>query len=82
MGWPGFQTVSQLIAEVERLHLDRDDIEHAYSFARDKAKAREREAVVAWLREQAVDWEELGADACLHEADAIERGEHRREEKP
>ena len=42
----------------------------------------ERAAVVAWLREQAADWEGLGADACIHEANTIERGEHREEEKP
>jgi hypothetical protein len=81
MAWPGFQTVSQLIAEVERLRLDRDDIEHAYSFARDKAKAREREAVVAWLREQA---NSTTADVLrardLDAADLIKRGEHRRKE--
>ena len=41
---------------------------------------RERAAVVAWLREQAADWEGLGVDACLHEADNIQSGEHRREE--
>jgi hypothetical protein len=40
---------------------------------------KERRAVVAWLRAEAADWEELGADACLHEADNIERGEHLRE---
>jgi len=80
MGWPDFQTISQLVAEVERLRLDRDDIEHAYSFARDKAKFLERQAVVAWLREnegyvRPVAWEILSAAA-----DCIERGEHRKED--
>ena len=86
LGWPGFVTVSALIAEVERLraerHLDNVDLAQAYDFARNKGETLEREAAVAWLREQVADWEGLGADACLHEADAIERGEHRRGEEP
>jgi len=78
MGWPDFQTVSQLVAEVERLRLDRDDIEHAYSFARDKAKFLERQAAVAWLREYA-EWLHPGSRTAEEIADAIERGEHRKE---
>jgi hypothetical protein len=79
VGWPDFATVSALLAEIERLRLDRADIDHAYAFARNKAMLLERAAVVAWLREQAADWEGLGADACIHEANTIERGDHRRE---
>jgi len=73
MGWPDFQTISQLVAEVERLRLDRDDIEHAYSFARDKAKLLERQAVVAYLRGS-------NDNRVLDYADSIEHGEHRKED--
>jgi hypothetical protein len=43
---------------------------------------RERAAVVAWLRECALDPETTGAEMRLLQAHAnlIERGEHRREE--
>jgi len=60
---------TRLRAEVERLRLDRADIEHAYNFARDKAKLLERQAVVAWLFRNHYD----------DTAERIERGEHRRE---
>jgi len=67
-----------LVAEVERLraerHLDNVDLAQAYDFARDKATALERAAVVAYLR--ACDGESYDF------ADDIEHGEHRREEKP
>ena len=48
-----------------------------------EAVAKERAAVVAWLRErqEAAEWA-LTAAGYEHAADAIERGEHRREEKP
>jgi hypothetical protein len=64
--------VGALLDEVERLRLDRADIAHAYAFARDKATAIEREAVVAWLHD-----EEYHILAL-----AIERGEHCREGEP
>ena len=75
--------VDALVEEVERLHLNRADIDHAYAFARNKAMLLERAAVVAWLRRKATD--DFCAlrvkEACDAEksADAIERGEHRRE---
>ena len=75
-----------LVAEVERLraerHLDNVDLAQAYDFARDKATALERAAVVAWLRSQVS--QAAGDDdyAYEHAADVIERGEHRREEEP
>jgi len=51
----------------EQRRLDNDDLARAYDMGRDK----ERAAVVAWLRARNfLQWE----------ADAIERGEHRREE--
>jgi translation elongation factor EF-Ts len=79
-----------LVAEVERLraerHLDNADLAQAYDFARDKATAKERAAVVAYLDEN------MGLEFCdccgqrSNEisviANAIERGEHRREEEP
>ena len=86
LGWPGFVTVSALVAEVERLraerHLDNVDLAQAYDFARNKGETLEREAVVAWLRaqvSQAVSDGDLDLDWA---ADAIERGEHRRKETP
>jgi len=67
-----------VVAEVERLraerHLDNADLAQAYDFARNKGEALERAAVVAWLRK---GWDE----SRRYAADAIERGEHRREEK-
>jgi len=42
--------------------------------------ARERAAVVAWLRMSPAQGEQF--TRVMYEADAIERGEHRREEEP
>jgi HD-GYP domain-containing protein (c-di-GMP phosphodiesterase class II) len=46
------------------------------------ARVVERAAVVAWLRAEALEWDETGPGraACRLAADIIERGEHRREE--
>jgi RNA polymerase-interacting CarD/CdnL/TRCF family regulator len=67
-----------LISELRELRsmrrADNEDIARAYDFARDKGQALERAAVVAYLR--ACDGESYDF------ADDIERGEHRREEKP
>jgi hypothetical protein len=86
LGWPGFVTVSALIAEVERLraerHLDNVDLAQAYDFARNKGETLEREAAVGWLRaqvSQAVSDGDLDLDWA---AERIERGEHRRKEEP
>jgi hypothetical protein len=76
-----------LVAEVERLraerHLDNADLAQAYDFARDKATAKERAAVVAWLRNKGRDPSTFMSEAialtCA--ASVIERGEHRRKEK-
>jgi len=43
-----------------------------------RAVAEERAAVVAWLRMSPAEGEQL--TRVMYEADAIERGEHRREE--
>lgn len=67
--------LTALVAEVERLRLDRADIDHAYAFARNKAMMLEREAVVAYLlRDYDTD------DSRDRAAEAIQNGEHRREE--
>ena len=71
--------VKELIAELRELrsmrHADNEDLARAYDFARDKGKALERAAVVAWLRE------EYDTHSTQDAADHIERGEHRREEE-
>ena len=84
LGWPGFVTVSALVAEVEHLraerHLDNVDLAQAYDFARNKGETLEREAAVGWLRaqvSQAVSDGDLDLDWA---AERIERGEHRRKE--
>ena len=78
MGWPDFATISALLAEIERLRLDRADIDHA--FARNKAMMLEREAVVAYLRGLADDYGVCIDLSLAEQADIIERGEHRRKE--
>jgi hypothetical protein len=76
--------VDALIAEVERLRaqraLDNDELARAYDMGRDKATA----AVVAWLRERAArrGFTFNCPDELAWCADTIERGDHRREEKP
>jgi hypothetical protein len=75
-----------LVAEIERLRMDSADIHHAYAFAREKATALERAAVVAWLRAwcDAPGHDDHFCAFCrerAHAANAIERGEHRRGEK-
>lgn len=59
--------------------LDNEEAARLYDFARDKGAALERAAVVAWLRGQAesTNFRPMGCPL----ADAIERGEHRREEE-
>jgi len=71
--------LEELISEVERLRLDSDDIEHSYSFARDKAKLLERQAVVAYLRGLADDYGVCIDLSLAEQAEKIERGEHRNE---
>lgn len=63
--------------------LDNEEAARLYDFARDKGAALERAAVVAWLRKEAVSHRRDGfpiASYTMEErADAIERGEHRRD---
>jgi len=63
------QELEALVEEVERLREGEDGYRQGHSDGCED----ERAAVVAWLRARNfLEWE----------ADAIERGEHRREEKP
>jgi len=79
----------RLIEEVERLReqrrIDHAEAARVYDFARDKGKALERVAVVAWLRGGARNHRGFGVrligDELEKYADSIERGEHRREEE-
>ena len=97
IGWLGFATVSALLTEIERLRSINDEYllnmgrQHAKLREQSRDAAIERAAVVAWLREYAApshsDADNLtvsapGAATVGRLADAIERGEHRREEKP
>ena len=83
MGWPGFATISSLLAEIERLRNHRELCAENLLRGYETGKSEERAAVVAWLREQASS---TTADVLrardLYAVDIIERGEHRREEKP
>ena len=69
-----------LVAEVDRLRaqrvLDNEEAARLYDFARDKGAALERDATVAYLR--------APGTCCSPDvlAENIERGDHRREEKP
>jgi hypothetical protein len=85
-----------LTVENEQMRAQVADCAQGYRFAAAKAKARERAAVVAWLRgepERLVECDghrHADGKPCMvmspmpadELADAIERGEHRREEKP
>jgi len=76
-----------LAAEVERLRSINDDylleMGRQHALLRDQAREAktERAAVVAWLREQAIDPEATGTEFRLLQdhATRIERGEHRNE---
>ncbi len=71
--------VRELISELRELRsmrrADNEDIAQAYDFARNKGEALERAAVVAWLR---ATREASTLPKTCWEADAIERGEHRK----
>ena len=81
--------IEELIAEVERLRAQRvlsnEDFARSFDMGLAAGERRERAAVVAWLREWArptdgyydmsVRW-----SVVMEASDAIERGEHRREE--
>jgi len=74
-----FSALAVLLAEVERLRaeLGRATSE-AYDLGVKSGEGRERAAVVAWLRDNEDAWHM----PTWQLADKIERGEHRREEKP
>jgi len=80
---------NDLLAEVARLSaiigdqqilLDEHRMDNRHAF--DEGGHAERAAVVAWLRDCALDPETTGAEMRLFQnlATTIERGEHRREE--
>ena len=84
-----------LVAEVERLRHEVADLQmlrdehlidngNAYDEGYDAGTRRgyeaERAAVVAWLRMSPAEGEQL--TRVMYEAEAIERGEHRREGEP
>lgn len=74
--------------EVERLRderrIDNEGLAQACDFARNRGQALERQAVVAHLRAQAeMAYDNTDAHHALWlAAETVERGEHRREEKP
>lgn len=84
-------SIRELIAEVEHLRGERDEMrrwaeEAAHTENLNALDAqKERAAVVAWLRKEAVshrrDGFPIAAYTMQERADAIERGEHRREEE-
>jgi hypothetical protein len=72
------------ILDLARLRAERDHFREAWAKAQARldcgvdateAEAKERAAVVAWLRN------EYDTDSARTAADEIERGEHRREEE-
>ena len=71
-------------ALVEALDAVSAALPGAVDLARQEGRDAERAAVVAWLRECALDPEATGAEMRLMQdhATRIERGEHRREEGP
>jgi hypothetical protein len=75
--------IEELIAEVERLRAQRvlsnEDFARSFDMGLAAGERRERAAVVAYLREQAEQWDQNGAGwaALNHAATMIERGLHR-----
>ena len=89
LGWPGFETVKALVAEVERLREQRVASTANLLKGYETGRAQERALVVAWLRKrerQIENWPPGGMNEVSLTysiiADEIERGEHRREEEP
>jgi len=80
------QEASALVAEVDRLRAQVAELRAlgvSLHKAADAGAKNERAAVVAWLRECALDPEATGAEMRLFQglATTIERREHRRGEK-
>jgi hypothetical protein len=67
-------------ALVEALDVLSAAFPRAVALAREEERAAERAAVVAWLRRE-VDDDADSACILAYAANAIERGEHRREEE-
>jgi len=68
----------------DALELLRDEISWALDLAEARGRSNERAAVVVWLRGQAeMAYDNTDAHHALwRAAETVERGEHRREEKP
>jgi hypothetical protein len=79
--WPPGVSASQAI---KMLVEERAALRDSMGVARAAGRDEERTAVVAWLRDVADDPETFVEEATLlrSTSNAIERGEHRREEKP
>jgi hypothetical protein len=71
--------VKELIAELREARKARHITNEQLAQAWDESRDSERAAVVAWLRSNR---EASPRPKTCWEADAIERGEHRREEEP
>jgi hypothetical protein len=70
-----------LVAEVERQLARISDLVHGYTFARDKGKALERAAVVAYMRGDDTYCEACRDYAVSELAHGIEMGKHREGDK-
>ena len=88
LGWPGFSALTAMLDEIERL---REECHTLRLWAEEAARAenanaedakRERAVVVAWLRREMQPCSGTARGTLAYAANGIERGEHRREEKP
>jgi hypothetical protein len=78
-GWD--ETLKDAMAHSEQAFFEWGDVEEEHDETADivaHAVAQERAAVVTWLRMSPAQGEQFAR--VMYEADAIERGEHRREE--
>ena len=81
LGWPGFSALTALLDEIERLRAINTDLRFMVD-GLETAAHEERAAVVAYLLRGTADCRDCMDEAVVRLAREIERGEHRREEKP